>query len=467
VIQQPEAGAPAGIDDSARGVAAAIAPRPQQGLGAQCNSALILAHDGCGRPRGALHDPARPIAQCRHHAAVTRYHRPMGPLAGVRVLEFEAVGPGPFCGMLLADMGADVLLVDRAEDPGLGFARERWNDVMLRGRRSVTLDLKSPAGVAAALQLVARADIIIEGFRPGVMERLGLGPDVLLARNPKLVIGRMTGWGQDGPLAARAGHDINYIALSGALHAIGRAGDAPVPPLNLVGDFGGGGMLLGFGLMCALLEARQSGQGQVVDAAMVEGASLLTTMFWGMQAAQRWTDERGTNVLDSGAPWYDTYATRDGKHVAVGAIEPKFYAELLRKLGVDGEALQDQNDRAGWPVLRARFAAVLATRTQDEWSRLFESADACVSPVLSFAEAAVHPHAVARRGHVAIGGVQQPAPAPRLSRTPGAVRGPAPERGAQGREALVDWGFDNAQIEHLSALGMYFNRPDTGRANEG
>ncbi len=391
----------------------------------------------------------------------------MGPLAGVRVLEFEALGPGPFCGMLLADMGADVLLVDRGSDPGLGFDRERWNDVMLRGRRSVMLDLKSPAGVAAALQLVARADIVIEGFRPGVMERLGLGPDVLLAANPKLVIGRMTGWGQDGPLAARAGHDINYIALSGALHAIGRVGEAPVPPLNLVGDFGGGGMLLGFGLLCALLEARQSGTGQVVDAAMLEGASLLTTMFWGMQAAQRWTDARGTNVLDSGAPWYDTYATRDGRHVAVGAIEPKFYAALLRGLGLDGEALPDQNDRAGWPALRARFAAVLAMRTRDEWSRVFDGVDACVSPVLTFAEAATHPHAVARRSHVEVGGVPQPAPAPRLSRTPGGVRGPAPERGCNGREALVDWGFDDTQISQLSALGLRFNSTTTTGQNEG
>ena len=384
----------------------------------------------------------------------------MGPLTGVRVLEFEAIGPGPFCGMLLADMGADVLLVDRADDPRLGVGRERWYDVMKRGRRSVTLDLKAPDGVTAALQLAERADIVIEGFRPGVMERLGLAPDVLLARNPKLVIGRMTGWGQDGPLAARAGHDINYIALSGALHAIGRAGDAPVPPLNLVADFGGGGMLLGFGLMCALLEARQSGAGQVVDAAMVEGASLLTTMFWGMQAAQRWSDDRGSNVLDSGAPWYDTYATRDGKHVAVGAIEPKFYAELLQRLGLHSETLPEQNDRAGWPVLRTRFAAVLATRTRDEWCRVFEGSDACVAPVLTFGEAAAHPHAQARHSHIEVGSVMQPAPAPRLSRTPGAVRRAAPERGARGREALVDWDFTDEQIEKLSALGMGFLRTD-------
>ena len=380
----------------------------------------------------------------------------MGPLAGIRVLEFEAIGPGPFAGMLLADMGADVLLVDRAANPGTGLLRERWNDVMMRGRRSVTLDLKQPDAVAAALLLADKADAVIEGFRPGVMERLGLGPDVLLARNPKLVYGRMTGWGQDGPLAARAGHDINYIALSGVLHAIGRAGEAPVPPLNFVGDFGGGGMLLGFGIVCALLEAQRSGQGQVVDAAMVEGASLLTTMFWGMQAAKRWSDVRGDNVLDSGAPWYDTYATSDGKHVAIGAIEPKFYVELLQRLGLDGETLPAQNDRAGWPVLRARFAAIFMTRTRDAWCRVFEDSDACMAPVLTFGEAAQHPHAIARGGHVTIGSIVQPAPAPRFSRTPGAVRGAPPERGTQGREALADWGFTAADIAGLAGLGLGF-----------
>jgi alpha-methylacyl-CoA racemase len=246
----------------------------------------------------------------------------MGPLAGVKVLELEAIGPGPFCGMMLADMGADVLLVDRPSDPQLGFGRDRWSDVMLRGRRSVTLDLKSPDGVTAALALAARADALIEGFRPGVLERLGLGPEVLLGRNPKLVVGRMTGWGQDGPLATRAGHDINYVALSGVLHAIGRAGGAPVPPLNLIGDFGGGGMLLAFGVACALLEAQRSGKGQVVDAAMSEGASLLATMFAGMLSAGQWTETRGANVLDSGAPWYDVYETRDGRFVSIGSIEP-------------------------------------------------------------------------------------------------------------------------------------------------
>jgi alpha-methylacyl-CoA racemase len=380
----------------------------------------------------------------------------MGPLAGLRVLELEAIGPGPFCGMMLADMGADVLLVDRPTDPGLGLSRERWYDVMLRGRRSVTLDLKSDAGRMAALALVERADALIEGFRPGVIERLGLGPEVLLARNPKLVIGRVTGWGQDGPLAARAGHDINYIALSGALHAIGRAGDKPVPPLNLVGDFGGGGMLLAYGIVCALLEAQRSGRGQVVDAAMVDGASLLTTMFWGLAAARRWSEQRGDNVLDGSAPWYDTYETRDGKHVAIGAIEPKFYDELLKRLGLGQEALPEQHDRAGWPVLRNRFAQTFRTRTREDWVRVFEGSDACFAPVLTFSEAASHPHNVARRGHEEIGGITQPAPAPRLSRTLPTVSCVPPERGTQGGAALRDWGFTPAEIDALRAQGLGF-----------
>src|SRR5688572_19779929 len=256
----------------------------------------------------------------------------MGPLSGVKVLEFEAIGPGPFAGMLLADMGADVLVVDRPASTDLGLKRERWYDVMMRGKRSVTLDLKKSR--EPALELMARADACIEGFRPGVMERLGLGPDVALARNPRLVYGRVTGWGQDGPLAARAGHDINYIALAGVLNAFGRTGEPPVPPLNLVGDFGGGGMLLGFGVACALLEAGRSGRGQVVDAAMVEGASLLGAMFAGFLASKNWSEERGTNILDTGAPWYNVYETRDGKHVSIGSIETRFYEELLQKLGV-------------------------------------------------------------------------------------------------------------------------------------
>jgi len=380
----------------------------------------------------------------------------MGPLEGVKVLEFEAIGPAPFCGMMLADMGADVLLVDRPADPGLGLGPQRRFDTLLRGRRSITLDLKSPEGGAVARELSRKADVVLEGFRPGVMERLGLGPDALLAINPKLVYGRMTGWGQDGPLAPRAGHDINYIALSGALHAIGRTGGAPVPPLNLVGDFGGGGMLLAFGVACALIEAHRSGRGQVVDAAMVEGASLLTAMFWGLRAGGQWSDTRGENVLDTGAPWYDVYETRDGKYVAIGAIEPKFYAELLARTGLANEALPAQDDRARWPDLRRRFEQIFAGKTRDEWCAIFEGSDACFSPVLTFDEAKGHPHNIARRGHVAVGTVDQPAPAPHFSRTPGVTRRAPPERGARGAEALADWGFSAPEIERLRAQGVGF-----------
>ncbi len=379
-----------------------------------------------------------------------------GPLAGLRVLEFEAIGPGPFCGMMLADMGADVLLLDRLADAGLGLGPERRHDVMLRGRRSLTLDLKTPGGVSAALLLAEKADALIEGFRPGVMERLGLGPDVLLARNPRLVYGRMTGWGQQGPLAARAGHDINYIALSGVLHAIGRAGEAPVPPLNLVGDFGGGGMLLAFGIACGIIEARSSGRGQVVDAAMLDGASLLATMFSGLLASKQWSEMRGENVLDSGAPWYDTYATKDGRHIAIGAIEPKFYAELLKRMGLEAASLPAQNERAHWPELRRTFAAAFLSKTREEWCDVFDGSDACFAPVLSFSEARRHPHAGARAAYVDLGGVVQPAPAPRFTRTPGAAASPPPERGAHGREALADWGFTAEEIEQLSAFGTGF-----------
>jgi len=380
----------------------------------------------------------------------------MGPLAGVKVLEFEAIGPVPFCGMMLADMGADVLLVDRAAESGLGLEMERWYDVMLRGRRSVTLDLKSPAGGAAARELARRADVVLEGFRPGVMERLGLGPDMLLAANPKLVVGRMTGWGQDGPLAPRAGHDLNYIAMSGILHAIGRAGGAPVPPLNLVGDFGGGGMLLAFGVACAISEAQRSGRGQVVDAAMVEGASLLATMFWGLRAGGKWSDERGANILDTGAPWYDVYETLDHRHVALAAIEPKFYAEMLARMGLADEPLPPQHARERWPELRRRFAEVIATKSREEWCTVFAGSDACFSPVLTFDEAREHPHNVARGGYVNLRGVDQPAPAPRLSRTPGAANRPPPERGEGGAQALADWGFTRTEIERLRANGAGF-----------
>jgi alpha-methylacyl-CoA racemase len=376
----------------------------------------------------------------------------MGPLAGIRVLEFEAIGPGPFAGMLLADMGADVLLVDRPAASDLGLKRERWMDVMLRGRRSVTLDLKSPGAAAAALELVSRADALVEGFRPGVMERLGLGPDACLRANPKLVYGRMTGWGQDGPLAPRAGHDINYIALAGVLHAFGRQGGAPVPPLNLVGDFGGGGMLLGFGIACALLHARNTGQGQVVDAAMVEGASLLAAMFSGFLAAGRWSEERGANLLDTGAPWYDCYETQDGKYVAIGAIEAKFFEELVARLRLS--ALPPQHERARWPEMRAAFARAFKSKTRDEWVKVFEGSDACFAPVLSFSEAKRHPHNVARRGYVSVANVEQPAPAPRFSATPAGVRREPPERGAGGRAALADWGFSAGQVENLQNAGL-------------
>jgi len=378
----------------------------------------------------------------------------MGPLAGIRVLEFEAIGPGPFAGMLLADLGADVLVVDRPADSDLGLKRERWYDVMMRGKRSVTLDLKSPAAKEAALTLLGKADALIEGFRPGVMERLGLGPDIALARNPKLVYGRMTGWGQDGPLAARAGHDINYIALAGVLHAFGRRGEAPVPPLNLVGDFGGGGMLLALGIACALLEAGRSGKGQVVDAAMVEGASLLAAMFHGFLKAGEWSETRGANILDTGAPWYDVYETRDGKYVSIGSIEAKFYADLLSRLNLRSEDLPGQYERVRWPELREAFARAFKKKTRDEWSAIFEGSDACFAPVLSFSEARQHPHSLSRKAFIELAGVEQPAPAPRFSRTPGAVREAPPERGEGGAAALADWGFSAAEVERLRSRGL-------------
>ena len=374
-----------------------------------------------------------------------------GPLNGIKVLELEAVGPGPFAGMLLADMGADVLVIDRPADTDLGLKRERWYDVMMRGKRSVTLDLKKQGAAEVALELVSRADALIEGFRPGVMERLGLGPEQALNRNQKLVYGRMTGWGQDGPLAARAGHDINYIALAGVLNAFGRRGEAPVPPLNLVGDFGGGGMLLGFGIACALIEAARSGKGQVVDAAMVEGASLLAAMFSGFLASGNWSEERGVNILDTGAPWYDVYQTRDGKYVSIGAIEARFYDVLLDKLGL---ADLPQHERARWPEMKNLFEETFRTKTRDEWCALFEGSDACFAPVLSFSESRTHAHHAARKSFVEVAGVVQPAPAPRFSRTPGTVRRAPPERGAGGLEALADWGFSAAQVERLRLRGL-------------
>lgn len=382
----------------------------------------------------------------------------MGVLNGVRVLEFEAIGPAPFGTMLLADMGADVLRIDRpvaASDLGPKLDGPRL-DLIGRNRRSLTIDLKTPEGVACALELIDKADVLIEGFRPGIMERLGLGPEVALARNPRLVYGRMTGWGQTGPLAQNAGHDLNYIALSGVLSAIGPAGGRPVPPLNLVGDYGGGGMLLAMGVLAALLNVQRGGQGQVVDAAMTEGAAQLGAIFWGLVASGNWREQRGSNLLDGGAPWYDTYRTLDGHYMAIGPVESRFYAELLEKLGLADAALPGQHDRDGWPKLRDAFTRAFLGRTRDEWSKVFEGSDACVSPVLGFSEAAEHPHNRARGSFVEVNGIVQPGPAPRFQGTPSAPPRPAPRRGQYGGAALRDWGFDAAQVAALRSRGLAF-----------
>jgi alpha-methylacyl-CoA racemase len=382
----------------------------------------------------------------------------MGVLSGIRVLEFEAIGPGPFGAMLLADMGADVLRVDRQlppEDLGIRTTGPRI-DVSGRGRRSVTIDLKQPASAGVLLELIERADVVIEGFRPGTMERLGLGPAAALARNPMLVYGRMTGWGQTGPLAASAGHDLNYIALSGVLSGIGRANGAPVPPLNLVGDYGGGGMLLALGVVAALLGVARGGAGQVVDAAMTEGAAQLGAIIWGLLASGNWKEQRGANLLDGAAPWYDSYRTSDGHYMAVAAVEARFYDRLLETLGLAGAPLPGQHDRAGWPVLQEAFEAAFASRTRDAWCALFAGSDACVAPVLGFSEAPAHPHHRARGSFVEVAGVVQPAPAPRFSETPSCIKGPKPQRGEGGLRALHDWGFGPHDIDCMRALGLGF-----------
>jgi alpha-methylacyl-CoA racemase len=376
-----------------------------------------------------------------------------GPLAGVRVIEVAGIGPGPFCAMMLSDMGADVLRVDRTGAADLGLSIDPKFNVLNRGRRSVALDLKTPAAVTAMKRLIADADALIEGFRPGVMERLGLGPDDCLAVNPRLVYGRMTGWGQDGPMAAAAGHDINYIALSGVLHSIGRKGEAPVPPLNLVGDFGGGGMYLAFGVVCALLEAKRSGRGQVVDAAMVDGAASLAAAVFGLRAVGMWNDERGDNILDSGAPWYDVYETQDGEHVAIGSIEKRFYGELLRLTGLEDEPLPPQHDKKRWGELRAKLTEVFKQKTRAEWCRIMEGSDVCFAPVLSLTEAPAHAHNRARGTFVEVAGVVQPGPAPRFSRTPGAIARPPARAGEHTEEALRDWGFSPDDLSALRAQG--------------
>ncbi len=373
-----------------------------------------------------------------------------GPLAGLRIVELAGIGPGPFAAMMLADMGADVLRVDRAQ--AVGEPAPAW-DVNARGPRSVGIDLKHPQGRDAVLRLVEHADALIEGFRPGVTERLGLGPDECLARRPTLVYGRMTGWGQDGPHAQAAGRDINYVALSGTLAMIGRAGEPPVPPLTLVGDFGGGGMLLAFGVVCGIVEAARSGRGQVVDAAMVDGSALLAGMMHGLRAAGQW-GERGTNLLDSGAWFYEVYETADGRYVSLGAIDGGSRAELLRRIGladgVDGGGpVPDADDRASWPAMKARVAALMRTKTRVEWCALLEGTDACFAPVLDPGEAPEHPHLRERGTFTEVGGVVQPAPAPRFSRTPGAVTAPPPAPGEHTDAALADWGFAPDEIAAL------------------
>ncbi len=377
----------------------------------------------------------------------------MGPLQGFKVIELAGIGPAPMCAMLLSDLGAEVLRIDRTADAGLGIAMKTKYSLLNRGRRSIALDLKRPEATEAVLRLAGQADALIEGFRPGVMERLGLGPDVCLARNPRLVYGRMTGWGQEGPLASAAGHDINYIALSGALHSIGRRGEAPVPPLNLIGDFGGGALYLAFGVVTGLLEAQKSGKGQVVDTAMVDGAASLMTAIYGMYGSGIWSDERGTNILDTGAHYYDVYETKDGKYISIGSIETKFYDELLRLSGLKREELAPQNDRKSWPQMKDRIAALFRTKTRDEWCKIMEGSDICFAPVLSMAEAPRHPHNQHRGTFVEQDGVVQPAPAPRFSRTPGSIQRPPAQPGEHTEEALRDWGFSAPELERLRACG--------------
>ena len=370
-----------------------------------------------------------------------------GPLTGLKIVEFAGIGPGPFCGMLLSDLGADVVRIDR-KGPGRGSKF----DVTGRGRRSIALDLKHPEAVETCLKLMETADVVFEGFRPGVMERLGLGPDVALKRNPKLVFGRMTGWGQTGPYANAAGHDMNYIAISGALHAIGTE-DKPIPPLNLVGDFGGGALYLAFGILAGVIHARATGQGQVIDCAMSDGAASLMAMFYGMKGSGMWKDERRDNLLDGGAHFYDTYQCSDGGWVSIGSIEPQFYALLLEKTGITDPQFKNQMNREEWPELSAKLAAVIRTKTRDQWSELMAGTDVCFAPVLSLEEAPKHAHNTARKTFVTIEGVVQPAPAPRFSATPGAVQGPPPAIGAHSDTALTDWGFAAAEVARLKEVG--------------
>jgi len=377
----------------------------------------------------------------------------VGPLAGHRIIEFESIGPGPHCAMLLADLGAEIVRVARPAPPAAPLAPRR--DLTSRSRRSLRVNLKHPDAVSALLRMLEQADALIEGFRPGVMERLGLGPGVCLERNPRLVYGRMTGFGQDGPLAQAAGHDINYIALAGVLAHVGRAGQFPTVPLNLIGDYAGGGLLLAFGVVSALLERVRSGAGQVVDASMVDGAASLMTFLHGLEQEGAWSEARGTNLFDGGAPFYDVYETADGKFVSVGALEPQFFAQLLERVGLDAATLPDQFDRRGWPELREQLARIFRGRTRDAWCEILEGTDACFAPVLSMTEAREHPHNRARETFVALDGAMQPAPVPRFSRTPGRIRQPLAADGARSDALLAEWGFSAEQISALRAAGAF------------
>jgi alpha-methylacyl-CoA racemase len=381
---------------------------------------------------------------------------PMGPLEGIRIVEMAGIGPGPFCAMLLSDMGAEVIRVDRAMMVGQDTDRDgndaRFN-LLSRGRRNIAVDLKNPAAVDAVLRLIDRADALLEGFRPGVMERLGLGPELCLARNPKLVYGRMTGWGQDGPIARTAGHDINYIALSGVLHSIGEAGGPPVPPLNLVGDFGGGALYLAMGVLAGIISARSTGKGQVIDCSMVEGSASLMMMMYGALASGAWTDERGHNRTDGGAHYYRVYETRDGEYVSVGAIEPQFYALLLQHTGLEGETLPEQTDRAHWPGMQQRLTRIFKEKTRSEWTEIMQQTDICFAPVLRMSEALSHPHNVHRESFVEIDGIAQPAPAPRFLRTPTRVQRPPARVGEHTEAILKDWGFSADEIADLHRSG--------------
>lgn len=379
-----------------------------------------------------------------------------GPLSGYRIIEIAGIGPGPFAAMMLADMGAEVIRVERTQAVrGQAPDGARW-DVLLRGRRNIAIDLKNPDGAETLLSLVEHADALIEGFRPGVMERLGIGPDACAKRNPKLVFGRMTGWGQEGPYAASAGHDINYIALAGALAHFSRAGEAPVPPLNMVGDFGGGGMFLAYGVVCALLEAQKSGKGQVVDSAMVDGSAVLMSMFWGMKNIGMFNENSpGTNLLDTGAHFYDVFQCSDGKYVSIGSIEPQFYAVLLEKTGLaDDPAFAKQMDASQWPVLKIKLAAVMRTKSSTQWCTIMEGTDVCFAPVLTMSEATKHPHNVARNTFINIAGVTQPAPAPRFSRTSPATPTAPAHAGQHSRAVLADWGFASERIDLLIGSGV-------------